>query len=90
MSIQIEVIIKNKLGLHLRAAADFVKLAGKYKSDIFVEKDSEQVSGKSIMGIMALAAVEGTKLIIKAEGEDAKEALNKLKGLINNKFGEKE
>ncbi|MFH1824683.1 MAG: HPr family phosphocarrier protein [Candidatus Firestonebacteria bacterium] len=90
MSIQIEIIIKNKLGLHLRAAADFVKLASKYKSDIFVEKDGEQINGKSIMGIMALAASEGTKLIIKAQGEEAKEALDKLNELINNKFGEKE
>jgi phosphocarrier protein len=87
---QIEVVIKNKLGLHLRAAAEFIKLASSFKSDIFVEKDGEVVNGKSIMGIMALAAAEGTKLIIKAEGEDAKDALEKLKILIDNKFGEKE
>ena len=87
---QIETVIKNKLGMHLRAAATFIKLAGKYKSEILVIKDEEQVNGKSIMGIMALAASEGTRLIIKAEGEDAKEALEKLKELIDNKFGEKE
>ena len=87
---QAEVKIKNVLGLHLRAAAVFIKLASTYKCDITIEKDKEQVNGKSIMGIMSLAATQGTKLIIKTEGSDAKEALEKLKELIDNKFGEKE
>lgn len=85
---KIEATIKNALGLHLRAAAVFIKLASTYKCEITVEKDGEQVNGKSIMGVMSLAAAQGTKLIIDAEGSDAKEALNKLKELIDNKFGE--
>ena len=88
--IQAEVVVKNKLGLHLRAAATLVKLSSKYECDITIEKDGEEVNGKSIMSVMVLAASQGTKLIIKAKGKDDKEALDRLKELIDNKFGEKE
>jgi len=87
---EIEVTIKNKLGMHLRAAASFIKLASNFDCEITVTKDNQTANGKSIMGIMALAAAPGTNLIIKAEGSDAKECCDKLKELIDNKFGERE
>lgn len=83
-----EVIIRNKLGLHARAAAMFVQLAHNFKSDIFIEKNGEVMNGKSIMGIMMLAASKGTKLVLKADGEDAETALLALEKLIKDKFNE--
>lgn len=83
-----ELIIENKLGLHARPAAQFVQTANKFKSDIRVEKDGQEVNGKSIMGIMMLAAGQGSTIIIKVEGEDAIEAMKKLEELILSKFGE--
>ncbi|HBR16696.1 MAG: hypothetical protein A3G39_09435 [Deltaproteobacteria bacterium RIFCSPLOWO2_12_FULL_43_16] len=80
--------IKNKLGLHARAAAQFVQAANKFNADIFVEKDGQEVSGKSIMGIMMLAAACGSKVIVTAKGADAKEAIQTLQALIEGKFGE--
>jgi len=80
--------IVNKLGLHARAAAQFVQLANKFAADIFVEKDGQEVSGKSIMGIMMLAAACGTQIIVKAKGQDAQEAILALQTLIEEKFGE--
>src|SRR3989344_8580486 len=80
--------IKNKLGLHARAAAQFVQAANKFNADIFVEKDGQEVSGKSIMGIMMLAAACGSKIIVKAKGQDAQEAILALQTLIEEKFGE--
>lgn len=85
-----EVEIVNKLGLHLRAAAAFVKLSNKFNSEIFLQVDSNQANGKSIMSLMALAASFGTKIKITAKGIDAKEAINELSELVRNKFGEKE
>ncbi|OGF44498.1 MAG: phosphocarrier protein HPr [Candidatus Firestonebacteria bacterium RIFOXYC2_FULL_39_67] len=85
---EIEVEIKNRLGLHLRAAATLVKITALFKSDIFLKKDEDEVNGKSIMGIMTLAAAQGTKIIIKAVGVDEKEALEKIKEIVDNKFGE--
>ncbi|MEK6645399.1 MAG: HPr family phosphocarrier protein [Candidatus Firestonebacteria bacterium] len=85
-----EVEIANKLGLHLRAAALFVKLANQYKSEVFVKKGVQQVDGKSIMGIMTLAAPFGSKIKIMSKGSDANEMLNALEKLIKIKFGEKE
>ena len=87
---EIEVEIKNKLGLHLRAAATLVKITALYKSDIFLKKDEDEVNGKSIMGIMTLAAAQGTKVTVKAVGPDEKEALLKIKEIVDNKFGEGE
>lgn len=80
--------IENKLGLHARPAAMFVKVANDYDSDIFLEKDGERVNGKSIMGVMMLAASQGTKVRIIADGDDANDALNALGELLSNKFGE--
>ena len=68
----------------------FVKLANKFESEIFVIKDGEEVNGKSIMGLMMLAAPQGSKLILKADGVDAKDAANEILQLINERFGEEE
>lgn len=81
--------IQNELGLHARAAAQFVKIAGRYRSEVRVEKDSRVVNGKSIMGILMLAAAKGSQIRITTEGEDAREALSELGGLIEGRFGEK-
>ena len=81
-----EFTISNKLGMHARPAAQFVKRASKYACDIWVEKDDEQVNGKSIMGLMMLAAGHGAKIIISAEGRDAEAALDELGGLVQSGF----
>lgn len=83
-----EVLIQNKLGLHARPAAMFVRIANKHKADIWVEKEGEQVNGKSIMGLMMLAAGQGTKLLISAEGADAAGAIQELEQLIEKRFDE--
>lgn len=87
-TIRKEITILNELGLHARPAAMFVKLANEYLSDITVEKGSETVNGKSIMGIMMLAAGKGSKLKITATGPDASEAIEAIEKLIESKFGE--
>jgi len=87
MLIEKEVSITSKDGLHARPAALFVQIANKYISQITVSKGDETVSGKSIMGIMMLAAEKGSKIIIRAEGEDAKEAVLELKNLLSGKLG---
>ena len=88
----IEDVLKiiNKHGLHARPAAQFVKIAGKFKSEIKVIKDGLEVNGKSIMGIMMLAAEPGSEITLLIEGEDEKEALDALKELISQKFYEDE
>lgn len=83
-----ELTVTNKLGIHARPAALFVKVAGKYHSRIAVEKDGETIDGKSIMGLMMLAAGQGAKLTITAEGEDAAEAIRGLAELFAKKFNE--
>ena len=80
--------IKNNVGLHARPAALFVRTCSKYRSDIFVEKDGKKVNAKSIMGVMSLAVSQGTQITISAQGEDEKEAVEKLVELIESKFGE--
>lgn len=85
---KVEVEIINELGLHARAAAQFVKVASKYKSEINLYKDRLSANGKSIMGVMMLAAPKGSKIILHVRGIDAKDALDDLVGLIQNKFGE--
>ncbi|TVQ75218.1 MAG: HPr family phosphocarrier protein [Chromatiaceae bacterium] len=85
-----EVEIINKLGMHARAAAKFVNLASSYSADLEVEKGNRRVNGKSIMGIMMLAASRGTTVRLIAEGEDAEQALDALEGLIGDRFGEPE
>ena len=86
--VQKEVTILNKLGLHARPAAMFVRVANKHRADIWVDKDGEQVNGKSIMGLMMLAAGQGTKLILSAEGADAEKAMQELEVLIEKRFDE--
>lgn len=84
------VTIINKLGLHARASSKFVSCASKYLSNITVSKGSQEVNGKSIMGIMMLAASQGTELEIQTDGEDESPCLDALIELINNRFGEEE
>jgi phosphocarrier protein HPr len=80
--------VSNKLGIHARPAAMFVKTANRFSCDIFVEKDGEKVNGKSIMGLMMLAAGPGSKVTVYAHGHDAPQALAELETLINRKFDE--
>src|SRR2546421_2470219 len=87
-SLQKELVVTNKLGIHARPAAMFVKLATRFESDIFVEKDGEKVNGKSIMGLMMLAAGPGSKLMVLAEGSDASHAVHELEALLKRKFDE--
>ncbi|HRU38889.1 MAG TPA: HPr family phosphocarrier protein [Candidatus Goldiibacteriota bacterium] len=84
------VKITNKLGFHMRAAAVFAIEAEKFKSVIKVRRGEIEADGKSIMGLMTLIAPQDSEVELKAEGNDAKEALEKLSKLIKNKFGEKE
>ncbi len=84
------VEIINKLGMHARAAAKFVKLASSFESDIDIEKDSRRVNAKSIMGVMMLAASKGSTVTLHANGGDADKSLDALEQLINNRFGEDE
>ncbi|MSR13752.1 MAG: HPr family phosphocarrier protein [Gammaproteobacteria bacterium] len=88
LTINIEII--NRLGLHARAAAKFVQIAAGYTCEIAVEKGAKKVNGKSIMGLMMLAASEGSTLAITTTGDDADSALAALIDLINSKFGESE
>lgn len=82
--------IKNRLGLHARAAAKFVNLAGKFDSEIFIEKDGQSVNGKSIMGILILAAACGSTVKITADGTDSAAAVKAIGELIDQGFGEDE
>ena len=83
-------IIKNKLGLHARAANMVVQVASNFVSTITVDKDGIQANAKSIMGLLLLAAGQGSKIVIRAQGKDAKEAVAEIGKLIEDKFGEKE
>lgn len=83
-----ELVIKNRLGLHARAASQFVRLAGNFDSEIFIEKDGQEVNGKSIMGVLILAAGCGSKVKLRAEGNDAEAAVTALGELINRGFDE--
>ena len=83
-----ELTISNKLGIHARPAAQFVKMASQFDSEIRVEKDGEEIDGKSIMGLMMLAAGHGSILTVNAEGADAEEALNALEALVIRDFEE--
>jgi len=80
--------LKNKLGMHARAAAAFVKVAEQFKSQIKVEYNGEAANGKSILGILTLACPFGGELTVKAQGDDAQQALKALEQLIESKFGE--
>lgn len=83
-----DFIVLNKLGIHARPAALFVKTANRFACDIFVEKEGEKVNGKSIMGLMMLAAGPGSKLTVHAVGADASKALTEIESLIKRKFDE--
>ncbi len=83
-----ELTIANKSGIHARPAAMFVKIATRYGSDIFVEKDGEKINGKSIMGLMMLAAGPGSKVTVHAKGSDATAAMAELEALVQRKFDE--
>ena len=83
-----EVQIANRLGLHARAAARFVHLANRFKSKIVVAKADSRVDGKSILGLLTLAASKGTRLRLSADGEDEQEALGSLVELVRDRFGE--
>ncbi len=85
-----DITIINKLGLHARAAAKLVNCASQYASSIQLERDGQKVNGKSIMGVMMLAASQGTKLALEVKGEDEIEAVAALKKLIAERFGEAE
>jgi phosphocarrier protein HPr len=84
-----EVKIINKLGIHARPAAEIVKTAGKYKSNIIIVRDDLEVNAKSIMGVMMLAAENGATIVLRANGDDAEAALDALTAVIANKFGER-
>jgi len=86
--IEKQVPIVNRLGLHARPAAMFVRIASRYRSEVWVSKEGEEVNGKSIMGLMMLAAGQGSKLRIRCEGVDAEKAMEELEALINAKFNE--
>ncbi len=85
-----DLLIKNKLGLHARAAAQLVKTANRFSSEVKVEKDRNSVNGKSIMGVLTLAATCGSTVKVKCEGSDAVEALAAIEQLIDAKFNEAE
>jgi len=86
--IEKEITIINRLGLHARPAAMFVRIASRYRSEIWVEKEGEQINGKSIMGLMMLAAGQGSKLMIRCDGPDADKAMEEIEDLINRRFNE--
>ena len=83
------VQILNKNGLHARPAAEIVKLAAKYTSEITISRDGTEVNGKSIMGVMMLAAECGASIVLRATGDDAEQAIDAIATLIANKFGER-
>ena len=86
----VDAEIVNRLGLHARAAAKLTHLASGYRSEIWLSRSGRRVNAKSIMGVMMLAAGQGTKVLIEAEGADAPQALEALERLIADKFGEGE
>ena len=83
-----DLIVQNKMGIHARPAAMIVRITNRFKSDVFVEKDDEQVNGKSIMGLMMLAAGKGSKVKFIVTGDDAAQMLAELEQLFNRKFDE--
>jgi len=83
-----ELVVTNKLGIHARPAAMFVRTASKFDCEIYVEKDGERANGKSIMGLMMLAAGPGSKLLLTAEGDDAARAVVELEALVKRNFDE--
>jgi phosphocarrier protein HPr len=81
-------IIQNRLGMHARPASMFVRVANKYRADIWVQKDGQRVNGKSILGLMTLAAGQGARIVISAQGADAGKAVQELEKLVQGRFDE--
>ena len=88
MTVTKELVVLNKLGIHARPAAMFVKTANRFAADVFVEKDRERVNGKSIMGLMMLAAGPGSRIFVCAQGADAAQAVHEIEALVARKFDE--
>lgn len=88
--IKTTILISNKLGLHARASAKLTKLAGSFKSDVQMSRNGRRVNAKSIMGVMMLAAGMGTEVEIETDGSDEQAAMDALRALIDDKFGEGE
>jgi phosphocarrier protein len=88
--IESEALIRNKLGLHARAAVKFVNLANRYGSSVKVIRDNTEIDGKSILGILTLAATQGSTVVLRVSGKDEEETMKALTALIKDKFGEKE
>lgn len=88
--IENEVLIRNKLGLHARAAVKFVNLANRYRAVVKIVKGNTEIDGKSILGILTLAATRGSSVMLRISGKDEEEAMTALTSLIKDKFGEKE
>lgn len=87
-ALKANLMLKNKYGMHARPAMQFVEVASKFQSSLIVMKDGKEVDGKSIMGMMTLAAEKGSELILTADGDDAQELIDSLSQLLDNKFGE--
>ena len=85
--VESQLVIRNQLGLHARACAMFVKTAARFNAQVYVSRDDLEVNGKSIMGVMMLAAEEGAMIRVRAEGEDEQDALVALEELVAGKFG---
>ncbi len=86
--IEKDIAIVNRLGMHARPAAMFVRIASRFRCEVWVEKEGEEINGKSIMGLMMLAAGQGSKLHVRCEGSDAAQAMQELEALIAAKFNE--
>ena len=86
--IEKEITIVNRLGMHARPAAQFVKVSSRFRCDVWVKKDDEEINGKSIMGLMMLAAGQGSKLHVRCEGPDAEGAMKEIEALIAAHFHE--
>lgn len=87
-SVTKELVVQNQMGIHARPAAMIVRITNKFKADVFVEKEDEQVNGKSIMGLMMLAAGKGSKVKFIAKGDDAPAMLAEIEALFGRKFDE--
>lgn len=90
MTCEREVRIENRNGLHARPAAEIVKAASKFRSEVTISRDDMEVNGKSIMGVMMLAAEYGTTLWLRANGDDAEQAVDALAALVASRFGERD
>jgi phosphocarrier protein HPr len=84
------VLIQNKLGMHLRAAAVFIEAANRFSCQVYVRKDERSVNAKSIMGLMTLGATYGSEIAIQTDGDDETEALQSLLAVVNDRFGEQD